>query len=434
MAMKIGALLRYGVLVGVGMMLCGQAEARPVNADDFPFSAPLEGRPGLSPVKVALPSEILSRCGPGTANVRVYDDLGKEVPFLIDTVREPGRQFSRWDIVRSQDMKEGAAFLLGNPEGAGFVNNLQIIADRRPCLADIEVYAAATPWRLIAKGKVADLRPSYNAYRMGIDFPETLAAQLKVILKRPAVEKGPGPTACSPFDDALQELNPLSGIRGFAVLQGKGTGPGLDEEVFEGLPCSRDDQGDTVIDVGRVGLPVEEVSIRAADGCFYREVEIHATDSPGEPLYRSRGSGAVYRIPRLDLGSDVIRADVAKAHLLRIRIMNKNASPLAVGRVSIRWARRYLLFVPQPGRSYVVCYGSAQIPGAQYVPDWKARYGGLAGLPGWKVGRSSPNADYEPERLAKEQFKRFFFIGVVILLAYFIGFWIIRIRDLLPRR
>lgn len=439
---RIGKLLRCWVLVCMGMALWSHASARGLKTEDFPFSAPLEGRSSSGLVKVAVPSEVLSRSDPGLTNCRIFDDLGEEVPFFIDTVHELERQALRWEIVQSRETREGAFFLISNPNGADFVNNLEIIAGRKSGCSDIEVFFSpeGTAWQLIAKGRLTDLRPSYNAYRMSIALPETFADKLKVLLKKPALVKGEsGFKACRIFDDVLPGLNPLSGIRSFSSLPGKGPDKGshMDEAVFQEPACRLDDQGNTVIELGRVDLPVDQVSIQAADGCFYREVELDTADRDEESSYRPKGAGALYRIPTLDLGRDTIAAAMEKARFFRIRILNKEESPLAVNRVSLRWARRYLLFMPRQGRSYEIRYGSGQVPGAQYDLERitpYGTYGSLAGLPAWKMGRSSPNADYEPDRLVKEQFRRFFIIGVIVLITYFIGFWFIRIRNLIPRR
>ncbi len=213
-------LLWCGILVGIGMILCSQASARQVKTEDFPFSASLEGGASSGLVKVAVPSEILTRSGLGLTDCRIFDDLGEEVPFSIDTVREPERQAVRWDIVQSQETGEGAFFLISNPNGADFVNNLEIIADQRPGWSDIEIFSAAegAAGQLIAKGRVADLRPSYNAYRMGVALPETFAERLRVLLKKPAVKEEPRLEPCRLFDDIGPGFNPLSGIRGFASL------------------------------------------------------------------------------------------------------------------------------------------------------------------------------------------------------------------------
>lgn len=443
---KIGDVVLYSaLLVGIGIIFCSHASARSVKTEDFPYHIALEGKPYEGPVKIDVPREVLIRSDRNLSDCRVFDDLGSEVPFFIDTDQKPLPKAVKWEIVRSQKISEGVVYHIRNSEQSGSVKDLEIISGPAPFYSDMEVFSGSerTAMLLLARSRIADLRPAINTYRIRIDLPGIPVTDLKVLFRDPGKNIQAELVSCGILDpggpDNFSSFKHLPSVRGFSSNLGSGITEraDLDEAIFHEPVCRPDDQGNTVISLGRFDFPVEEVVILTSDGCFYRDVELRTAERDEEELYKPKGSGAIYRIPGLGLDRDTITTGIDKADFVQLRILNKGHKALLINSVSLRWARRHLIFVPKQGRSYELYYSSGSAPDPAYdidriIPDNAVRDIGI--IPSWKAGRPFANADYEPDRLMKEQFRIFFIMGVIFLITYFVGFWIIHLKNLMPRR
>jgi hypothetical protein len=433
MRKRAGGLLACGLFF-LGLLAPLPAHAHPAKVDDFPLTAPLTGSDYGMPARVVLPREILSRTAWSLRDVRIFDDLGQETAFLVDVSGSSAQESISWEVQGSQTIGEDLVFLLGRGGDTGAAADLTILSGQAWACSDIEVFTSTDSllWQPLTTGRIANLESRLDARWMSIRLPETHAPFLKVVLRRMKREGGVNPFGCLDRrgrETDLSDPPPFTRIQGFVsrISKGGAIDPAYDEESVVRFDRSLDSRGNTVIDLAGMNLPVKEVALSVGQGCFYREAFILAGGHEEGSAFGIKASGGICSIPGLGFSRTALMADIGNAPRIRIRIMNNGEPPLDLNRISLRWPRACLIFVPQKGRRYSLCFGAGELPSG---PAGQAVMPGDEAKALWKTGAPVLNESYRPGRSGADDIRWFFIFGAVILFIYCIGFWAIQVRNI----
>jgi hypothetical protein len=437
MRTRAGGLVACGVFF-LCMLGAVSAHARPAQVEDYPLYSPLTGSGYGTISQVVLTREVLSRTYQSLDDIRIFDDLGRETPFFVHVSGTPAPSLVKWDIQGSQAFGEDQVFLLGRTPDMGAVKDLALVSSQAWACSDVEVFSSVDgqAWLLLTAGKAANLKPVLNLRWMDMPLPETHAPFLKVVFRKKRPEGGLSPFGCFSSRPARPELSDpanFADVRGFVshVSRGDANGTEYDEMVVSRFGWNLDSQGNTVIELPGVSLPVTEVRFEVGQSCFYRDVAILAGGEEKGSSWALKGSGGICRIPGLGLSRLSLKADLGSAHRIMIRVVNGGEQPLALSRITFRWPRTHLLFMPEAGRKYRLFYGES---GAS------PRTSSLDAAPGdgpfaqWKAGAPLVNDIYRPRTEGPRDVRRFMIIAMVILVLYCIGFWAIQVRGIMGRR
>ena len=197
-----------------------------------------------------------------------------------------------------------------------------------------------------------------------------------------------------------------------------------------------DADGNTLVHLGRVNLPLAEISLDIDKTYYYRRVEVWAADKDEEDAYQRTASGVVYAIPWQEKPEQVISVNRPLQPYVRIKILNGDNPPLHIDQVDVSWVRRNLYFIPEPGRRYRLYFGGEQMAVPEYELGKLLRvdFTTLQAYPAWTVGQVQTNTDYAPSLSSdtKSQIEQIIFSVVVLLLAAGLGWWAYQLVKKIP--
>jgi hypothetical protein len=312
----------------------------------------LEDAPAERLVAVLVPEEVYRRSANRLADLRVTDDRGAEVPFLIEA--RYGTQQTAERNCRSMESSfvpgKYSQVICDAGEDAGFHNGIRIHTPEQNFMAWAEVAVSddARQWRI-----VDDRSPIYEfAERKltGVDtlhYGDTNARYVRVRIFR---------------SDGKFLVNSLAVLH--EASEKRESAP-IDAAL---VPDSLKIAGESIwrTNLGEPAFPVDEIGIAAAQPEFSRRVSVEASND-GENWYDC-GSGDVYRFRQGETQRESLRIHIIEqwAPYLRVRIVNGNDPPLEGLRATLYMTPRRIAFWQKPGRKYLLLYGQSEAKTPEY--------------------------------------------------------------------
>jgi hypothetical protein len=311
---------------------------------DWPWVRPLElpEAPATRLVTVPLPPVIYTRVPAGLGDVRVIDDLDREVPFFVHVPRGTHRLVWHDARIVEQSMLPGDfTQIVIDSRGTGDGHNaVELTVRETDFFTWVEVAASddGASWRILDE--------RLPLYRFAADGH----ADTQVLRHRRSVSPwlrlrllhGETPVTVSGVRLADEVEEPPALVEVPATLA---TATDLAERHsgwradFDGTP------------------PVSEAIFEAGEAEFHRPVLVRASDDGRR--WRLVGQGEIFRLRRDDAARERLRVtfpETAARHL-RVEIFNRN-DPLLPGlTVSFRGVPRHVVLRQEPGREYRLIYG-----------------------------------------------------------------------------
>ncbi|HOO47208.1 MAG TPA: hypothetical protein PLM29_13315 [Deltaproteobacteria bacterium] len=409
---------------------------------DFAYSAPLSGTRYGEIVRIVIPQHVISGTDQGFEDLRVYNDLGVEVERAVFFQPAAEQVSVMWDIVDAGEREGTYQVILRREPSEGHIQDIEFLSEKGMfrCQASIFSSSDAVSWKHLADGTLVDLRPYMNMRVTKIDLPATAATHIMAEIRQYSAERR---------DIYLDVFLEQFGIDRFAQDMGmirvtgahstvraqEMQGPVYDQILFTAPESYLDDDGNTIIDLGKTGLPIDEVKLDVTDPYFYREVQLFSISEKASGTYLFRGGANIYRMDAYGISCTSLPFEEAKCAQVRLKIINDTRAPLSVRGVALRWARRELFFTPEPHRQYTAYFGARQMKAPRFeIADLLSRQPEKrAACAVWNIGRIEKNESYDPDRLMKKWFKAFFLIGMIMLMVYMLGFWVIQIKNRVQR-
>ena len=292
-------------------------------------------------VKISLPVETLDAARPALEDLRLYDDVGNEVPYLIE---RPAPIAKVVQAAKSFQVSLSANTTVITLE-TGLTRSLNGVTLESPAMNFIKALRVESSddgkrWQILAQGQPIFRQP-YGASHLQISFPAGVSKWLRLTV-----------------DDERSQPIPFTG-----ALVHAATGEPAPGELIPVTISERDENpGETrlALNLGAANLNVASVQIETAEPLFMRQVSI-AIPQISEDSIREQtiGQGGVYRVavegqtPSENLS--VPLENLVRSRELILLIKNGDSPPLTISAVRVERRPVYLVFLArQPGAYHLL--------------------------------------------------------------------------------
>lgn len=437
--------LRYAICI---VVLMGIGTITPAaERSEFRMQAPITGGAEYAvPVRLTLSREIIAETARGFSDLRLFDDLGTEIPYCVYTQRqlEPTDKAIRWHVIDYHNIEGTQTIRLERRVEDRAIRDLTLITKDRDFNKGAEIYTSADrrSWTLTATGSFFDFSSQINLRNTTIKLSPTDTRYLKVILKDNVRSIDLGEDIRLRYKDLEFTLSGrMAGeikIDGFSsnLVRTRPEHPVFDSTTFSNPQAFLDKERNTIIPLGRVNLPIERASFKVKNTYYYRSIELWTAETDDEQSYRRVAQDVVYKIPGVTETRDTVSFNQPQHAYVRLKVINHDNPPLQIEEVTLAWLRRNLYFIPEADRRYTLYCGRENIQAPHYelqkiVPN---RYDHLMGYAEWKRETLQKNDGYKPKAdlRSKAQFERYLLTVLVIVLVCGLAIWAFRLMKKIP--
>jgi hypothetical protein len=350
---------------------------------------------------VVVPLEVWQRAKADLSDLRVIDDQGREVPFLL-YAREGSAKtqtLSAKSLETSFTPGKFTQAVLDAGEKAPFHNMVEIFTPKEDFIAWSEVAVSddARTWRIVLeRAPIFRFRKESLQGNQTLTYSETNARYIRV-----RILEG-------------DERFPLDGIHVKYLVKEPA------ERVPVAVTWSPDAQAPPQTtgwraDLG-VTLPVRQITFSEDAPEFRRVVHVN-TSNDGETWLPAAG-GEIYRFRRDNTLQESLDVDAhGSRRYWRIAIVNGNDLPLAGVHPALLMTPRHVIFRQEPGRSYLFLYGQSEAKPPQYEMASLTSRSALPGAAAGNLGAEEVNTAYADPRPWTEQHPVSLWIALGIAVA-----------------
>jgi hypothetical protein len=325
-------------------------QAAPLPADwqhEQRFDAPAAGL-----LKLSLPTATLNAARPGLADLRLYDDAGREVPYLIERPKPAGKVIR--DAKSFQVAVNASTTVLTLETGlAQPLDGVTIDSPATRFLKAVHIEGSADGqgWQTLARGQ-----PIFRQ----LDG----ASQLHL-----AIPVGKWPWLRLTVDDQRSQPIPFTGARVHAAV----VEPVPAEAVPVTIVARDENPGQTrlTVSLSAANLDVASVGIETTEPLFTRQVTLAAPQvEDGTIREQPLARGVIYRVavegqPESSLLT-VPLEDLVRSRELLLLIDNKDSPPLPITMVRAERRPVYLVFLARSAGSYYLLSGNSRCAAPRY--------------------------------------------------------------------
>ena len=413
---------------------------------DLRWFAPIVGdlTPNM-PVRLPLPQQVMTATQSGFTDLRLFDDQGLETPYVIYAQSVPPSSTFVFKVLSYNQSDAGDTIILQRPQDTGPFWELTVQTTRRDFHKVVHLQAShdQLTWVEMTTDVLYDFSSRIDLRKTSLAFPETDAPYLRLSLTDAVLPKG----------DAVDVRLRYEGLE-FAVHGGPAAPFRMDqisgrvgqahaaEHVYDRMvvapPATRtDSQGNTLVLLGPVHLPVARVTLGVDNSYYHRRVELWTADMDQDDAYRQVASGVVYKLPGMAASDTTLRLPPSRYPYLRLTILNGDNPPLRLQQVELAWVRHNLYFIPATGRRYTLYFSAEQMRAPVYelprlLPAQPAKLEQYAEV---LLGDVQPHLHYKPGPTwgSKGQIEHTLLTIVVLILVGALGLWVYRLLKALTR-
>jgi hypothetical protein len=303
-------------------------------------------------IKIALPRETLNAGRPDLEDLRLYDEAGNEVPYLIQRPRPVAGTFQN---AKSFHALIGNSVTLINV-GSDAKQAVDAILLETPAFAFIKAVRVegssdGKGWQTIVEGQPI-FRQASGAEQLRIPFPAQSWSALRLTLDDQR-------SAPVPITGARLHLVPLSGA--------------ITEKLDVKITTRTENPGETqlLLNIGAANLDLASLHLATSEPLFTRKVTVLESQIRDEivseiPLAES----SIYRV-ELDGRPTVANLEIpieARAHSreLTLMIQNQDNPPLRIQSVTAEMRPVYVIFRAREPGTYHLLTGNSECPAPRY--------------------------------------------------------------------
>jgi len=373
------------------------------------YSRPIQISDSTEPSKISIPVSLYARLDDGFADLRIVDDVGREIPFLLydKNVRAPIE--TRHAAIRENSFvpDKYTQLVMDLGEKTAFHNAVEIHTPATDFIDWVEIAAGddARTWRIVKdRAPISGFSKENIAGSRLVHYSDNNARFLRVRI----------------FEGARQFA-----VSSVEILFSREFQEPIRTSIpspFTADPAAPATSSRWIIDLGSGSFPVSGVAIETSQPEFFRIVHMQTSEDGQEwqPFF----SGEIYRYKQGDKQAESLRIFSHEGwhqRFWRIEVLNGNDAPLAGANPTLLTIPYLVLFYPQSGHSYRLIYGNS----AAKLPHYDlARTFDYHVEPGAKVatlGEEEPTANYLDPRSYTERHPHLLWLALVvavILLAY----------------
>ena len=306
--------------------------------------------PGLT--KLNLPIETLDAARPALEDLRLYDDAGMEVPYVIERPAPTTRHIQTVKWFQTSLQARSTVITIET----GLTQPLDTLSLETPATdflkpVRVEGSADAKNWQTLAQGQPI-FRQMNGANHLQVSFPSGTWAWLRLTV-----------------DDQRQAPIPFTGARVHAIV--------VESAPTERMPVTiserHENPGETrlALNLGAANLSIASVQLEAAEPLFTRQVTV-AVPQISEDAVREQtiGQGTVYRVAvEGQTAADNLSVpleNLVRSRELLIFIKNQDSPPLPITGVKIERRPVYLVFLARQPGNYHLLTGNARCTAPHY--------------------------------------------------------------------
>ena len=303
-------------------------------------------------VAVRLEHDVYEGAREDLGDLRVLDEGGREVPYVIDRAA-PGR--GRGEIrpaIRNRGWRANGAATAVLDFGRRVDKRriqLRLSGENFRRRVAIEGGDDGAEWTTLVDEAWVFAVPGREPARYeSVDLPENEYPLLRVVV-HPAPDERGRPS----IDDAF--------------VPGDAGSPPLEEPLVPRWSVAQDTNARETwltLDLGARHQPFHAIELDVADERFFREVRVDARPAPraegAGAWWEEIGRGALYRLEHEGRRRECLRVRAfGRERTLRFRVRNRDDRPLSVRAVAVSVPVERLLFEAAPAGRYRLAYGSA---------------------------------------------------------------------------
>jgi hypothetical protein len=303
-------------------------------------------------VKISLPVTTLDAARPMLEDVRLYDDAGNEVPYLISCPVPVPRVVQ--EAKSFQSMLNTTTTLITLETGLTQpIDRVSLESPARNFIKAVRVESSmdGQRWRLLVQGEPVFSQPE-GANHLQVAFPASAAKWLRITV-----------------DDQRSPPVPFTGAYVYAAA-----GELAPEELMPVEITERDENpGETrlALNLGAANLSVVDVQVDTPEPLFMRSISL-AVPQMSEEAVREQiiGRGSIYRVavagqtPSESL--TVPLEELLRSRELVLLIRNGDSPPLSVSAVHVHRRPVYLVFFAPQSGAYHLLTGNANCDAPHY--------------------------------------------------------------------
>jgi hypothetical protein len=303
-------------------------------------------------VKISLPVETLDSARPGLGDLRLYDDAGNEIPYVIE------RPAPTPKVVR-----EAKSFLVSlNPENTvitletALTQPLDGVSLETPAndfikAVRVESSADGQSWQIIAQGQPIFRQPN-GAGHLHLSWPAKVSPWLRLTV-----------------DDQRSQPIPFTGGRVDAA-----TGEPAPSEWIPVKISERDESpGETrlAFDLGEANLDVAAIQVATAEPLFMRAVTVSVAQMAEDSIHEQIiGQGVIFRVDvpgqtPSGILSVPLESEIHARELVMV-IKNGDTSPLPISGGRIERRPVYLVFLARRSGTFHLLTGNSRCDSPRY--------------------------------------------------------------------
>jgi hypothetical protein len=338
--------VRVLAVAATGVLLPAAASSSTPPAYERSIEVDAPGR-----VSVRLDRDVYEAARADLGDLRVSDQRGRDVPYLIDRAEPPGLPEARPAIRNRGWRADGAATAVldfGRRLGKRRLQ-LRLSGDNFRRRVTVQGGDDGVSWLTLVDEAWVFAVPGPEPFRYEkVDLPENDFPLLRVVAHAAPDEKDR-----PAIDDAW--------------VSGDGTPPRGEERLVARWREAQDPKTRETwltLDLGARHQPFHAVELDVTDERFFRQARVEARHDPRSPegavWWEEIGRGALYRLEHEERRRECLRIEArGRARSLRVRVGNLDDRPLHVREVALRVPVEWLLFeAERPGR-HRLTYGSA---------------------------------------------------------------------------
>jgi hypothetical protein len=357
-------------------------------------------------VNATVPFEVFGRAGDRLEDLRVIDDRGREVPYVLYT-RYGQLKVEPRDAQMGEKSSAHGKFtqvVLDAGEKAPFHNAIQVNTTRDDFIAWCEVAVSddARAWRIVNdRSPIFRFRKNAQDGVQRLRYSGTNARYIRLRVFD-AAEQFPVDTVTVLYD----VTEPPEEVPAPVTLTPQ--------------PAHSSNDSEWIANFGPSPFPVNEVRFEVEQKDFVRRVGVMRRD---EEQWIQAGSGDIYRFSENGVEREWLRVSVNEetAREWLVRIYNGDDAPLNGARPVFYATPRHVIFRTEPGRTYRLLYGESEAKAPSYDLARWANAKGYGNAPAASLGPEETNPNYTDPRPWTEQHTAVLWSALglaVVLLGY----------------
>jgi len=346
------------------------------------LAAPEQPRPVGGFVRLTLPGQILALAGDGLQDVRLVDDSGVEVPYLLLVERAEVQKTTVPVLILDRGIvpNQYQQVVCDLGEGNSYSNQLQLETPTQNFRRRGDVLGSTDGknWLQLKTGShIFDHHEDFYYRNLRVVYPETSYRYLKLVL----------------WLDGGTPLE-IQGVRVARVIRKEVEPEKLPARIVRKQEDVKRKATDIFLEIDLERQHLETCVLEIAQENFRRRAEVAFQSKDG--IWTQVGEANIYRFKSENIVEDHVTIPLSELNepQVRLRIWNQDNPPLEVTSVLFERMPRLVIFEWNVAKSYRLFVGSDQARTPSYDLDLVAGQLDITDLPRLEAGPLMPNSDY----------------------------------------